>query len=260
MTYLPLVRTDRRHKVILKEIDACALTGQGHDWKCSNFVKYVDRGTCDCGAVRFFPNELGEFAYKQAEIYNQKYGKPGQVYKGLPVVKKEGKNMVETMTASQETPNPDTPHDIKSGLPPVPPRPKKRKLIWKYFEDNKEAILHDYQNLKLMDFFVRWHMATTTWQKLKRDWGIQGQRTKALSVKLATEPEKPEKPAEAEVSKGDQSKPESTPAGIDKLIYPGKFTVEATSELPDFPTFDDNWPKETQLGWFNTGVRRGRRI
>jgi len=66
---------------------------------------------------------------------------------------------------------------------PIPPRPKKRKLFLKYFEQNKEAILVDYNSMKLRDFFKRWGISSTGWTKLKVDWNVQGKHKKHSSKK-----------------------------------------------------------------------------
>ncbi len=55
----------------------------------------------------------------------------------------------------------------------VPPKPKNRKQRDAYWEKNKEAVLADYQSMKLQPFLKRWSLATTTWIKLKKKWGVQ---------------------------------------------------------------------------------------
>ncbi len=77
---------------------------------------------------------------------------------------------------------------------PVPPRPKKRKQLQKYYEQNKEAILADYNSMKLKDFFKRWDISSTAWTKLKVDWEIQGKHKKQGSKKVwaLASPEAPE--------------------------------------------------------------------
>ena len=80
---------------------------------------------------------------------------------------------------------------------PVPARPKKRKQLPKYFEQHKEAILADYNSMKLKDFYKRWSISTTGWTKLKKDWGVQGKNKKLGSKKIeasANPEEKPETP------------------------------------------------------------------
>lgn len=70
----------------------------------------------------------------------------------------------------------------------VPPRSstKKRKNLWEYMDQNKEAILADYRRLRLTDFYRRWGFCTSTWQKLKIKWGVKG-KGKATSPRRVTE-------------------------------------------------------------------------
>lgn len=100
----------------------------------------------------------------------------------------------------------------------TPPKPKKRSLLQKYFEENKEAILQDYQNLKLKEFYAKWHMSSTTWLRLKRDWGIQ-------------------RKAPRESTKRPQ---------IQKLPEHG------VSQLPAFPSLNEQWSDYVKRIWFET--------
>ena len=83
----------------------------------------------------------------------------------------------------------------------VPARPKKRKLLRQYYEQNREAILADYKSMKLKDFFKRWGISSTGWTKLKADWNVQGkhkkhglkkQRKFAIADEVPASPEAPE--------------------------------------------------------------------
>ena len=57
---------------------------------------------------------------------------------------------------------------------PVPEKPKKRgEKLKAYWENNKTDILADYQSMPLREFFKRWHIATTTWPKLKELWHVE---------------------------------------------------------------------------------------
>jgi hypothetical protein len=128
------------HPIEKKEPEICGMDGGAHRFTFTNYIKYVDRGVCDCGAVKFEPNETGEFARRQAEIQNNKHGKPGKVYTGTihPNISrqiKEEKNMVTgtgeraTVTSGgglsidlSENQNPITRDNVKAGdLPPIPP-------------------------------------------------------------------------------------------------------------------------------------------
>lgn len=56
----------------------------------------------------------------------------------------------------------------------VPEKPKKRKLLWKYYDEHKEAILADYQSMPLVKFFERWSIWSSTWDRLKERWQFEG--------------------------------------------------------------------------------------
>ena len=78
---------------------------------------------------------------------------------------------------------------------PVPPRPKKRKLLRQYYEQNREAILADYNSMTLLPFYKRWGISSNMWVELKREWEIPGKYKKHDSKKIealaspeATEP------------------------------------------------------------------------
>lgn len=55
----------------------------------------------------------------------------------------------------------------------VPPKPLRRKKWVAYWEDNKEAIIRDYYSMTVREFYLRWHIATTTWKKLRDKWGLK---------------------------------------------------------------------------------------
>lgn len=60
--------------------------------------------------------------------------------------------------------------DLNGRHKEIPRRPKKRGLHEEYFEQNKEAILADYQSLRITDFLKKWGISSTTWLKLKIKW------------------------------------------------------------------------------------------
>lgn len=104
-------------------------------------------------------------------------GVPGEkcLFCGLPVrekVKVEKRKIInkKEVTMQQER-------------APVPPRPKKRKKLWEYFEQNKKEIIADYQSMILRDFFKRWGITTVTWKKLKDKWKISTKGPGARTVK-----------------------------------------------------------------------------
>uniref|UniRef100_A0A6M3IRS5 Uncharacterized protein n=1 Tax=viral metagenome TaxID=1070528 RepID=A0A6M3IRS5_9ZZZZ len=126
----------------------------------------------------------------------------------------------------------------------VPPRPRRGKLGRKFYEDNKEAILRDYQDLTLKEFYAKRAIWAGTWTALKRAWGIQGKypknaHRKPIADKATDEPKVTKVSKVTKVNKGN-------------LVSLGTFTVEAASELPAFPAFNDNWPMLTQIEWLQT--------
>ena len=56
---------------------------------------------------------------------------------------------------------------------PVPDKPSKTRKHQAYWDHNKTDILADYQSMTLREFFKRWRIATTTWIRLKKLWGVQ---------------------------------------------------------------------------------------
>ena len=73
---------------------------------------------------------------------------------------------------------------IKEMMKPVPPRPKKRKQLRQYYEQNREAILADYNSMTLLPFYRRWHISTKAWMGLKTDWSVQGKHKAHASKKV----------------------------------------------------------------------------
>ena len=69
----------------------------------------------------------------------------------------------------------------------VLPRPKNRKKVWDYLEQEKEAILADYQALKLGEFFTKWRIGPSTWMKLKAKWEVKSKGKGNRGVKRSVE-------------------------------------------------------------------------
>ena len=72
---------------------------------------------------------------------------------------------------------------------PVPARPKKKKQLRKYYEQNKDAIVADYNLMKLLLFFKKWGIGSTAWTKLKAEWGVPGKNKSPRAVPAAAKPE-----------------------------------------------------------------------
>jgi len=70
----------------------------------------------------------------------------------------------------------------------VPPKPRKRKLLKQYYEDNKVAVIADYQAMELREFLKKWRLSTANWATLKREWEVPGKARGGKTPK--TRPEK----------------------------------------------------------------------
>lgn len=65
------------------------------------------------------------------------------------------------------------------------------------FERDKEAIIHDYQSMPLVDFLKKGHMSSLTWRKLKERWQVQGKMPRKSNERPNT------KPVETQVAVGE---------------------------------------------------------
>lgn len=68
----------------------------------------------------------------------------------------------------------ELPGSLQEAIQSVPPKPKSRKRKAAYWEQAREALLNDYRTMKLREFLKKWHLATSSWQKLKKLWGVEG--------------------------------------------------------------------------------------
>jgi hypothetical protein len=124
----------------------------------------------------------------------------------------------------------------------APKKPAKRKDIWKFFDDNKEAMLDDYKTMTQLHFLDKW-CSTTTWMKLKKRWGVENKnhprKAKPASDKvLQIVPEagksesKPTDPT-AEVAKILKVKPKSDDYLLSRLIqYWKDKLIKNTTSVP----------------------------
>lgn len=105
--------------------------------------------------------------------------------RGFPVAKRASKPTPEPTPEPIPEPTPElTPEPAPEPAPEptvtgslVPPKPRGRKQQKVYWEENKEAVIADYHHLKLLPFFKRWHLASSTWQELKIDWEVAPKAT-----------------------------------------------------------------------------------
>jgi len=199
-------------------------TGHSHYWRLKKEEPLISRGECECGAVRYFPNDTDKKILKRAEELNQKYGKEGTVAE---------------ITSDKSS-------AIKSD---IPLRPASRYKMKRYYDKNKDAILKDLEHLGLKEMCRRWGISQSTWcttQKGKKvglavRWGVALPETKqAKRETKASKSESHKSPSDTKVNKGD------------RLVSLGIFRVEVASELPDFPPFDSSWSTLTQIEWLQT--------
>lgn len=101
---------------------------------------------------------------------------------------------------------------------PILPEQKEPKWERKSIESHdqdKEKMIRDYFEMRLLDFLRKWHISSQIWLKLKRRWGV---------------PRKGYYPQRAHQGRTSKSGP----------------------KLPEFPPFNDSWAPEVQAEWFRT--------
>lgn len=67
-------------------------------------------------------------------------------------------------TAQEEVPAAPTAQEL--------PKPRKKKLVGRYYEQNRELMISDYKSMTLLNFFKKWGMSSPTWMKLRALWGV----------------------------------------------------------------------------------------
>ena len=121
----------------------CGINGSIHIWNRQPYTRDIDRGVCDCGAVRYLPRNSKDSTTRECRRLNDKKGKPGKVYRGPPLPAEnishetkliEAKNISTMLDIKEEnmelteaqkkiydtTQNPVSPPDVKpENLPPV---------------------------------------------------------------------------------------------------------------------------------------------
>jgi hypothetical protein len=127
----------------------------------------------------------------------------------------------------------DTPARIKR----VPPRRKHRHPSSKYLEQNKEAILEDYRNLTVKEFYAKWHFFSKRWTQLKKEWKVPAKvhRARPRMKREAT-------PSDATT----QRRRTQAPSDI--------------KSLPEFPPFNDKWNTSVQEKWLETYLELNKLI
>jgi len=189
------------------------MTAHAHHWHLKHYEHCVSRGTCQCGAIRFFADDLGKDVLKRVEEINRAQGKEGFI------------DMIDTNKVEEKP---------VAALPSVPPRPSSRFDMKRYYEDNKEAILHDLETLGVKAMQERWKISHATW-RCKSNGRVTGMAVRWGIVSPDDIPTR---------RKGvrRESSPETPPV-----------TINASDRsLPAFPEFDKSWPEIVQIRWLDT--------
>ncbi len=165
--------------------DICGLDGGAHRWKITSYCRGIGRGTCDCGAIRFFANVIDRHYIDLVKNYNKKYGKPGRLYKSppryiSPEIKKEIKEMKPNLNE----------------LPPIPPKPdvsaldlfQARKELGKYYDAHEMEIINDYRNLGAAAAKKRWGLSSCKHLKLLKKYNFLHKSVPVHESKKTAEP------------------------------------------------------------------------
>lgn len=113
-------------------------------------------------------------------------------------------------------------------LVPISPKPKKRKKIEAYYKQNKEAMIADYQSMRVSSFFLRWGISSGSWGKLKKLWGVPNKEKHSMYMRT-----------KAPVKRTDSKEPRPKP---------GEFYIVITEE--DLAKLDDD---DFRLCWVILG-------
>ena len=125
----------------------------------------------------------------------------------------------------------------------------------KWYQAHKKEMIEDLITMGYDAFMEKWKVKWQIVSHLKSD---ELYKSRVGLGELSVKKEKDPKSSKAKSPKSPKSPPEplgELPFKIkvisaeDKLISLGTFTVEAASELPAFPSFNDSWPFPVQEKW-----------
>ena len=219
---------------------ACPITGRGHTWKCTDYEKYISRGVCDCGAVRFFAKINNKDLIERAGMLNEKHGREGDLPKGVKIMPENMPEQAQNIAQKKEA-SPD------STLPPVPPRPEglspwRRRhyliahlpLIRRYIEVYGQAMARSMWGVKP----PAWHrILSGNYEQDNFHWEAKAAPPPKVSPVKATQPD--ESPPSAKI--------------IRRQVSHGGENHQPSSGLPPgWPHFKDDWPMLTQIEWLKT--------
>lgn len=75
---------------------------------------------------------------------------------------------------------------------PIPAKPRNRKKACAYYLKNKEAMIADYQSMRVSAFFQRWHISSVTWAKLRELWEVPNKEKHSMYKRPKAPVKRPE--------------------------------------------------------------------
>jgi hypothetical protein len=182
-----------------------------------------DFGRCACGQEIKIITDPRDFKKTSQEI--TKPGDPDYQHQRIENKQQEqstgGKSAAEIMAGLPERRN-----DKIGQLVPI--KPHKLKDRQEYYDENKEAIIADYQSMRRTDFLIKWHINTKLWKTLVEKWGVATKRK--------------------------WSKRESKPSILD-ANHSKNIPIVPGVGLPPFPEFSSRWNEAVQIVWLNAYIR-----
>jgi hypothetical protein len=151
-----------------------------HTFVLEHYSMGVSKGSCSCGAVKFFANALWPVELqKRADKLNQKYGIE-KVHEGEEVMA-----VVEVKEMSQMSKQEIERRIAGSGeikLLPVPPRPtgNDNQAIKAYYNANKAQILSEVKQYGEKKTRKRWNVPYNSWNYLLMRWDKEAATTKPI--------------------------------------------------------------------------------
>ena len=194
------------------------MNSNGHHWSLKAYVKYISRGTCDCGAIKFFANDCSEESLKLAEDYNKSEGKEGS---GHMVTQNESLKSEEPAAATEEV--------VVRGR--------------EWYQAHKKEMIEDLTTMGYDAFLEKWKVKRQIVSHLKSD---KLYKSRVAKAEVPAEMGRKSKHSEVE-------SPKPAPAQTKlNLEYLGTYEVQEDKGMPDFPAFNEGWSDYVKVNWFET--------
>ena len=74
----------------------------------------------------------------------------------------------------------------EKAVAPIPSKPRNRRKAWAYYLKNKEAMIADYNSMRVSSFFQRWHISSVTWGKLRELWEVPNKEKHSMYKRAET--------------------------------------------------------------------------